>query len=150
MADNETTYVADKLAFFCADIADEKISRDIYIMNLTDIEISPADYFVVCTCDTDVQSRALADAIDRKSKTEGYGRPKIEGTDSARWILLDFFDVVVHIMLPETRNFYKLEKLWGDAHFHKIDEEGKPVEIKFNPKELYTEYTGQENEVQEY
>lgn len=149
LAEIETAYNAEDLAILCAAIADEKISRDIYILNLKNIEMSPADYFVICTCDSDIQSKALADAIERRTKTEGYGRPKIEGTDSARWILLDFFDVVMHVMLPETRSFYKLEKLWGDAKFRKIDENGNLEEIKFDAKDLYSELTGSDDEIQD-
>lgn len=117
------------LATFCARIAEDKIARDILILNLSKIEVAPSDFFVLCTCDSDVQVSAIVDAIMRQCKNAGISRPRAEGLEGNFWVLLDFFDVVVHIMQKDAREYYKLEKLWGDAQFYKLDDELKPKKI---------------------
>jgi len=118
------------LAVFCARIAEEKIAESIILMNLSGIESAPTEYFVICTCETDIQSRALVDAIERKCKEVGIKRPRVEGLETANWVLLDFFDVVMHIMLSDSRDYYKLEKLWGDAQFLNLTTDGKTRVLK--------------------
>lgn len=74
-----------------------------------------SDYFVICSASNDRQVKAIADAVQRSLREHG-ARPKhVEGLDAARWILLDFGDVVVHVFLDEEREFYNLERLWQDA-----------------------------------
>ena len=125
---------ANGLASFCARMAQEKKADDILILNLKSIDTAPADYFVVCSCDSDIQMKSIADSISRKCRELQMDRPKIEGMDSNYWILLDFFDVILHIMIKDARNFYKLEKLWGDAKFKLLDDDSK---LKaFNTKDL--------------
>ncbi|HPI20443.1 MAG TPA: ribosome silencing factor [Candidatus Kapabacteria bacterium] len=121
---------AKGLAALCANLADEKIASDILIMDLSHIESSPADYFVMCSSDSDIQCRAIAEHIAVECKQLGVQIPKVEGAENAKWILLDFFDVVVHIMLKDIRKFYKLENLWGDSKFFQLNEEGIPKPIK--------------------
>lgn len=118
------------LAHFCVKAAEEKQAADAVILDLTKIETSPADYFVVCSAETDVQVRAIADEIERMCKEVGLRRPKTEGLENASWVLQDFFDVVVHIMLKGTRHYYKIEKLWADAKFYQNSEDGKLKAIK--------------------
>lgn len=118
------------LAVMCAKLAEDKIASDILIMDLSKIDIASTDYFVVCTCDSDVQVKSLVTAIERKCKEFKLTRPKVEGLDNSQWVLMDFFDVVVHIMLPETREYYKLEKLWNDALFYELNDSGKPKAVK--------------------
>ena len=118
------------LALFCARIAEEKIAQDILILDLSKIETAPSDFFVICSCDTDNQTRAISDAIDSKCRDYGLKRPKFEGVESGQWVLLDFFDVVVHIMINTVREYYKLEKLWGDAAFYKVSSDGKLAAVK--------------------
>lgn len=113
------------LAIFCAKIAVDKIAEDVLILDLTKIESAPTDFFVICSCNSDTQIWALTESINQKCKEFGIEKPKVEGLTGSYWVLLDFFDVVMHIMLPEARNFYQLEKLWGDAKFYALDEEGK-------------------------
>jgi ribosome-associated protein len=87
--------------------------------NITLIDLKPvtsmADYFVVCHGQTDIQVKAIADAIIDGLRGEGERPWHKEGLEHCRWVLLDFVDVVVHIFLEETREFYGLERLWGDA-----------------------------------
>jgi ribosome-associated protein len=120
------------LAVFCAKLADDKLARDIILMNLTKIETAPSDYFVICTCDSEIQVEAVVSSIDRKCRELGLNPPRIEGLDSRQWVLLDFFDVVMHVMIKDSRYYYKLEKLWGDAQFMDLNENGEPRSIKFD------------------
>ncbi|HEX5224217.1 MAG TPA: ribosome silencing factor [Solirubrobacteraceae bacterium] len=74
------------------------------------------DYFVVCSGNTGRQAKAIHDGILEGLKREHGMLPrKVEGTAAAGWILMDYLDVVVHILTPETRDFYRLEQLWGEA-----------------------------------
>lgn len=92
--------------------ARDKLAEKIAVIDLREIP-GMADFFVICQSETDVQNRAIADSIiDRCS--EKNTRPwHHEGESEGRWILIDFTDVVVHIMLADLRNFYNLEGLWS-------------------------------------
>jgi ribosome-associated protein len=118
------------LASFCAKIAEEKLAHGVLILNLSEIEISPSDYFVICSCDSDVQINAVVDEILNKCRDTGIKKPRVEGLKGGSWVILDFFDVVVHIMHRKAREFYKLEKLWGDAVFSKVTKGGRTIIIK--------------------
>lgn len=127
------------LATFTAKIADEKLAEDIVVMDLTDIETAPTDYFMICTCNSDVQVESVTNSILRKCKEVGIEKPKSEGLESKEWVLLDFFNVVVHIMINNSREFYKIEKLWADAKFFKLNESGelrKQKDINFFSESL--------------
>jgi len=104
----------------------EKKAEDPVLMDLTGI-FDVTDYFVVMTATSDVQLRAVADHIDDEARRAGHRPFNVEGRDGGGWILLDFVDVVVHVMLPETRRRYLLERLWGDAPLTRFDETGEPV-----------------------
>ena len=119
------------LATFCARIAEDKIAINTLIMNLNHAEGAPCDFFVICTCGSDVQMRAIVDAVEKTCVEVGIKRPKVEGYNS-QWILLDFFDVVMHIMLRDSRSFYKIEKLWSDASFAELNDKGTPKSIDIN------------------
>lgn len=107
-------------ALFAAQIAEEKIANDIVVADLTEIEFSPTDYFVFCSCDSDSQMRAIVDEIRNKCTEFDMQKPKVEGLENSYWIIVDFFDVVLHIMHKDARNFYQIEKIWGDAAFYTI------------------------------
>jgi ribosome-associated protein len=78
--------------------------------------IGYADYFIICSGRTDRQTRAIHDAIHAGMKSEyGLLPRRVEGATEARWILMDYLDVVVHVFTPETRDYYRLEQLWGEA-----------------------------------
>ena len=83
-----------------------------------------ADYFVICSADSDVQVKAIANQIDESLSDEGIKCWHKEGLKALSWVLLDYVDVVVHIFRKDAREFYNLEKLWGDAPTETvIDEE---------------------------
>ena len=74
-----------------------------------------ADYFVICTASSTTQLKALAGAVEEKLKTGGEQPHHIEGHRGNTWVLMDYSSVVIHLFLDEAREFYNLEKLWGDA-----------------------------------
>jgi len=91
-----------------------KKAQDVVILDLKKLT-SAADYFVICTADSDTQVRAVADAV-RDGMEESNERVwHYEGYQALKWIILDYVDVVAHIFYKEDRSFYNLERLWGDA-----------------------------------
>lgn len=105
-----------KIASYAYDILDDKKAKDIEIIDISDVSIL-ADYFIICSGTSNTHIRALADELEFKMEEAGYNLLHKEGYDSARWILLDFGDVVVHIFHEEDRSFYSLERLWADGKF---------------------------------
>ncbi|MGH7496526.1 MAG: ribosome silencing factor [bacterium] len=106
-------------ALHAAHLALEKKAENIKILFLRPLT-SIADYFVLCTGATDTHVRAIADHIAEQLELEEVRLWHIEGRERAHWILLDFVDFVVHVFQPETRQFYGLERLWGDAETEEI------------------------------
>ncbi|MCD5401483.1 ribosome silencing factor, partial [candidate division NPL-UPA2 bacterium] len=78
------------------------------------------DYFLICSADSAIQVQAIARAIQERLEKSGLSIWHLEGYEEGRWILLDYGDVIMHIFLEETRRFYNLEGLWGDAKVLKI------------------------------
>ena len=104
-----------ELARLAADAAAEKKATDIVAMDVADLLVV-TDYFVIATGNTDIQVKAIADGVEDRLREDGGVKPiGREGRDEARWVLLDFGDLVVHVFQPEEREFYRLEKLWSDA-----------------------------------
>lgn len=103
-----------QLAEAAAALAITKKAEDIVLMDLRDVT-NFADYFVLCTATSDVQLRAVADAVRDGLADQGHKAWHSEGYEARSWVLLDYVHVVVHVFLPDTRAYYALEKLWGDA-----------------------------------
>ena len=93
---------------------------DITILDLRKLT-AMADYFVICSAGANVQVKAIADEVDKKLRKEGTKCYHREGYNSLNWVLLDYFDVVVHIFKEDIREFYNIEKLWGDAEITEIE-----------------------------
>ena len=74
-----------------------------------------ADFFVICTGTNIRQVQAIADAVEAKLKEQGLRPAHVEGYDRAEWVLMDYFDFIVHVFTPDTREFYSLDRLWGTA-----------------------------------
>jgi len=109
---------AREFALAAARVADSRHCTDIVVLDLTGM--SPAtDYFVIATGTSDRQMRTVADEISEAGRNQGFQRFGRAGYEQARWILLDFVTVVVHVFDSEYRDYYDLELLWGDAE--KID-----------------------------
>ncbi|MGI8846451.1 MAG: ribosome silencing factor, partial [Thermoleophilaceae bacterium] len=88
---------------------------DIVVVDLRGIA-SYTDFFVVCTGNTERQTKAIHDAVYRELKDDESMLPaRAEGAAEATWILLDYLDCVLHVFTPDARDFYRLENLWGDA-----------------------------------
>jgi ribosome-associated protein len=110
------------LALKLAEFALSKKADNIKILDLRKLT-TIADYFVICTAYSEPQVKAIMDAILEGAKKLGENAWHKEGISLKSWVLLDYVDVVVHIFLKETRNFYGLEKLWGDADVIDIKED---------------------------
>lgn len=95
-------------------LLDAKKAKDIKALQVKDLT-SIADYFVVASGTSSTQVRALADEVDEKLSAMGIEPRRVEGYQSCLWIVLDYADIIVHIFLDETREFYSLERLWADA-----------------------------------
>lgn len=73
------------------------------------------DVFIICTASNVRQAQAIADGIEQRLREHGTRVAHIEGYDRAAWVLLDYFDFIVHVFTPDTREFYALDRLWGNA-----------------------------------
>jgi ribosome-associated protein len=105
----------EEIATAIAEYASDRKALDIVQLDLRGI-IGYTDYFVICTGRTDRQTKAIHDAIHAGMKREhGILPRRVEGLSQARWILMDYLDVVVHVFTPDTREYYRLEQLWGEA-----------------------------------
>ena len=105
------------LAYKIADLALDKKAKQIVVIDL-DGKTGIADFFVLMTGESDTQIKAIADYIVKELRGQEIKVYHKEGYKSLRWVLLDYVDVVVHVFKQDTREFYGLERLWGDA---KID-----------------------------
>ena len=114
MSQSADVVSAEQLAINVARCAALRNCEDVVILDLR--KLSPVtDFFVLCTGTSDRQIRAVADDIDEHAEDLGHKRLGWAGREVAQWILLDYFDVVVHIFDAERRSYYDLEMLWGDA-----------------------------------
>ncbi|MBQ4064981.1 MAG: ribosome silencing factor [Clostridia bacterium] len=95
-------------------ILDMKKAGNIKLLHVADKTVL-ADYFVICTGNSNTQTRALGDEVEYKLGLEGVEPARIEGRESALWVLLDYSSVIVHVFNNEARQFYNLEKLWHEA-----------------------------------
>lgn len=121
---------AKALATFCAKQAIEKLATDVRIIHVGTLDGAPSEYFVIATCASEPQVRAVAEAVEVGAKGLGVQLPKSEGWEAMQWVVIDFFDVVVHVFRDEAREFYKLDKLWGDAESFSISPTGRMVKYK--------------------
>lgn len=105
----------EDLAAAVAEYASDRKALDLVQLDLRGI-IGYTDYFVVCTGRTNRQTKAIHDSIHAGMKSAHRLLPaRVEGLPQAQWILMDYLDVIVHIFTPETRDYYRLEQLWGEA-----------------------------------
>jgi len=107
----ESRELADRIAELAAD----KLAADVVVIDLHDV-IGYTDFFVICSGNTERQTKAIHDGVHLGMKQEyGLLPRRVEGVGESRWILMDYLDVVVHVFTPETRDFYRLEQLWGEV-----------------------------------
>jgi ribosome-associated protein len=105
----------EELARLAAEYADDKKAQDIVELDLRGV-VGYTDYFVICTGASERQVKAIHDGIHLGLKdTHGLLPRRVEGLGESSWVLMDYLDVVVHVFTPQTRSFYRLEQLWGEA-----------------------------------
>jgi len=99
--------------------AQAKKARDIQVLDLRKLT-TITDFFIICTGDANIHVRAIANAILNNLREDGQRAWHKEGVAAGNWVLLDYVDVFVHVFMPEQRDFYSLERLWGDAKIRNI------------------------------
>ena len=110
---------ANELAAQIAHFALDKKAENVISLNVKDLT-SIADEFVICSSDTNIQVKAIADSIRRNTDHKPI---RIEGYEHLNWVLLDYIDVIVHVFRTSERNYYNIEKLWADAPLREFDDE---------------------------
>lgn len=117
-----------ELAHLIVDGMQEKKANEIVLMDLRKVKNAFADYFVVCSGNSDTQvdaiSKSIEETVFKKSNEDPWHR---EGHQNREWILLDYVDVIAHVFTNEKRNFFDIESLWGDAECLYFNEEMKPA-----------------------
>ena len=117
------------LARTAVDAVLDKKAHDILVMDMRAVS-GVADIFVLCTGDSDLQVKAIADSVRDKVREVHGERPwHVEGYDHRQWVLLDYVDLVVHVFLEERRAFYGLERLWGNAPREAVSETGSGADV---------------------
>ena len=102
----------------------DKKASDIVVLNLKQLKNAVADYFIICSANSDTQIDAVARSVEEEiEKVTGESPWQTEGRTNREWVLLDYVDVVVHVFLRDRRKFYALEELWGDADISYIEAE---------------------------
>ena len=114
-------------AVLAAQAASAKLGSDTVILDVGDV-LSIVEYFVISSAPNTRQVRTIAEDVEEQLRRAGGGGPvRVEGLDDATWVLLDYGDVVVHVFLDTTREYYDLERLWGDVR--RLDWEGDAVAV---------------------
>jgi len=104
-----------KLALICRELADNRKAENIVVLDVSKIS-SVTDYFVICTGTSEPHLRAIVDEITGKLREEHTLRPRAtDGGLQTAWVVIDYFDVIIHVMREDLREHYDLEGLWGDA-----------------------------------
>ena len=116
---SKATFVSSSdLAARIAQFALDKKAEKVVSLNVKDLT-SITDEFVICSSDTNIQVKAIADSIRKSTDTKPI---RVEGYEHLNWVLLDYIDVIVHIFKTAERNYYNIEKLWGDAPIREFND----------------------------
>ena len=115
---------SDTLADLVVRGMQDKKAAYIVVLNLKELKNAVADYFIICSANSDTQLEAVARSVEEEiEKVTGESPWQTEGRTNREWVLLDYVDVVVHVFLRDRRKFYALEELWGDADISYIESE---------------------------
>jgi ribosome-associated protein len=110
-----------ELARLIAEIVDDKKGEEIVALDVGDL-VSYTDYLVIATARNERQAKAIVDEVRLRLKRDDGRLPaRVEGEGEARWVLLDYLDCVLHVQVPEMRDRYRLERLWGEAEQMDLD-----------------------------
>lgn len=113
---------SDELSKLVVKGMQEKKGHEIVVLNLTKVKNAVADYFIICSGNSDTQIDAIASSIEEEIYKLSHQDPwQREGRENKEWILLDYVDVVAHVFKKDRREFYALEELWGDAQVTYIE-----------------------------
>jgi ribosome-associated protein len=114
-----SAHAVQRAAHFCL----ENKARDVVILDLAGVS-DMTDYFVIASGTSDTHVRSTGEHVLEEMRKDGTRAHHVEGLSQGRWVLLDFVDFVVHIFHPSLREFYQLERLWGDAAVVSVDQSG--------------------------
>ena len=109
----------EQLAETIASCAADKKAVDVVELDVRGV-LGYTDFFLVCSGNTPRQAKAIHDGIHQGMKQEHVLPRRVEGLNEARWILMDYLDVIVHVFTPDARDYYRLEQLWGEAPRHAV------------------------------
>lgn len=124
-----------ELAKVAAIAADDKKATDIVLIDLTEAT-DVCDFFLICTAANRPQLDAVVEAVEEKVRTNCGEKPMaVEGRAGSNWVLIDYGSVVVHVFKPEVRDFYRLDRLWGEAPRVPLDLDGALVEQSWDAQE---------------
>ena len=116
--------IPDSITLKIGDLILDKKGYDINILDVQKLT-SLTDYFIICTSDSEPQSKAIVEHIEEELKKEGLRPLHIEGKDHLDWVLLDYINIVVNIFNKDMREFYNIERLWSDAAITKVKPKSK-------------------------
>ena len=127
MISKEAKSIVEKSGDVLTDLIIDSIQdikgKQIVKLDLRHLDYAPTNFFIICEGESSTQIKAISDNIYRKVKDEmGITPNHTEGLGDAKWILVDYFDIVVHVFYPETRSYYDLENLWSDANRIKYED----------------------------
>lgn len=105
---------SEQLARRIAALAGSKLGTDLVVLDVRPL-IGYTDFLVVCTARNPRQAKAIHDEVATELKAEGFLPARVEGLSRAEWVLVDYLDCVLHVFVPELRDRYRLEELWGEA-----------------------------------
>ena len=122
MDENETLMVDERKQLIVEAIQERK-GHQIVTIELSKVENSICDYFIICHGDSGTQVGAIVESIEKKLKENGKIRAHhVEGLQNSQWVLMDYFDILVHVFQDEYRSFYQLEELWADGKVTEVKE----------------------------
>lgn len=107
------------------DLLLDRKAEDVSVLDLRELS-GATDFFIIATGRSDTHVSAIADHVVEELKKEGVRPYGLEGMRSGRWVLIDYVDFVVHVFHPAARDFYQLERLWGDVPVHEFAAENQP------------------------
>ncbi len=118
---HDTFMNTNKILDIAVKAVDDKKAENIIALDMKGISLI-ADYFVICHGNSESQVEAIAKEVIDQAQEAGVELKRLEGFDESRWVLIDLHDVIVHVFHKEDRQYYNLEKLWGDARHVNIDQ----------------------------